>query len=352
LSPLIPGSIRFTGLVENRASSSPHASRPDTWDYHNWNNIRKTCIILTRKFYWLEMSTEPGTPTLDQLHVFLTVIEEGSFAGAARQLNRATSVISYTIGNLEHQLGLKLFDREATRRPQLTEAGRMVSLEARVVSSGIASLRARAKGMLHGLESELHLVLDTLVPEHRIVDGLTAFRSAFPTVTLHLGVETLGAVTKQVLDGIAGVGISGPLNGVEGVERISVGCVRLIPVAAPSHELASTKWLNPGAGRDHIQLVLTDRSELTKGRDFGVLGNRTWRLADLGSKYMLLKAGIGWGNMPEPMVREDIAAGRLVPLDLPDETGGEYRLEAIYRIDTPPGPAGAWFINHFRNQPN
>ena len=40
------------------------------------------------------MSPDPGTPTLDQLRVFLTVVDEGSFAGAARNLGRATSVIS------------------------------------------------------------------------------------------------------------------------------------------------------------------------------------------------------------------------------------------------------------------
>ena len=96
-----------------------------------------------------------------------------------------------------------------------------------------------------------------------------------------------------------------------------------------------------GAARNHTQLVLTDRSSLTKGHDFGVMGARSWRLADLGSKHALLLAGVGWGNMPEPIVREDLAAGRLKRLDLPDATGGLYSLEAIYRTDRPPGPAAS-----------
>lgn len=57
-------------------------------------------------------------------------------------------------------------------------------------------------------------------------------------------------------------------------------------------------------------MVLTDRSSLTEGDDFGVLGARSWRLADLGAKHALLMAGVGWGNMPEPIVRDDLAAGR------------------------------------------
>ena len=84
------------------------------------------------------------------------------------------------------------------------------------------------------------------------------------------------------------------------------------------------------------------------GRD--VACSATWRLADLGSKHMLLKEGIGWGNMPMPMVQEDLDSGRLVHLDLPDTKGGIYSLEAIYRADTPPGPAAAWLIARFKSQ--
>ena len=53
--------------------------------------------------------SEPGTPSLDQLRIFLAIVDEGSFAGAGRRLNRAVSVISYGIANLEAQLGLTLF---------------------------------------------------------------------------------------------------------------------------------------------------------------------------------------------------------------------------------------------------
>jgi DNA-binding transcriptional LysR family regulator len=52
------------------------------------------------------------------------VVDTGSFAGAAQKLGRATSVISYSIANLEAQLGVLLFDRRSTRKPQLTDAGR------------------------------------------------------------------------------------------------------------------------------------------------------------------------------------------------------------------------------------
>ena len=298
------------------------------------------------------MPSDPGTPTLDQLRVFLTVVDVGSFAGAARKLGRATSVISYSIANLESQLGVSLFDRESTRKPQLTEAGRTVLSEARTVANGVSGLRAKVKGLLQGLEAEVHLAIDVMMPATRVVDALKAFRAEFPTVTLSLHVEALGAVTQLVLDRVATVGISGPLtrSAIDGIERINIGDVTLVPVAAPDHPLARAGKNAPGAARDHIQLVLTDRSPLTKDVTFAVVATRTWRLADLGSKHMLLREGIGWGNMPLPMVQEDIDAGRLVQLDLPDTRGGAYPLEAIYRTDTPPGPAASWLISRFQKQ--
>src|SRR5439155_22163599 len=96
-----------------------------------------------------------GTPRLDQLPVFLTVVETGSFAAAGRRLKRATSAVSYAIANLELQLGIALFDRERTRKPVLTEAGAAVVSKARVVSGGIDDLRASLKGLLSRLGAEV-----------------------------------------------------------------------------------------------------------------------------------------------------------------------------------------------------
>ena len=297
------------------------------------------------------MTTGPGTPTLDQLQVLIHVAEAGSFTAAARRMNRALSVVSYTIGNLEAQLGVDLFDRTVSRKPQLTEAGRVVLAEARSVVGGVGNLRAKVAGMLQGIEGELHLVLDSLLSSARVVDALTAFSDRYPTVRLNLHIETLGAVASLVLEKTAVVGISGPFTAAFGeLHRIGVGTLRMIPVAGPRHPLASPGAHPSGASRNHVQLVVYDRSRLTEGRDFSVNANHTWRLADLAAKHMLLRAGIGWGMMPLAMVTDDLAERTLVQLDVPDLTPFDYPLDAIYRTDAPPGPAATWLIERFRRQ--
>ncbi|MFZ5795744.1 MAG: LysR family transcriptional regulator [Sphingomonas sp.] len=290
----------------------------------------------------------PGTPTLDQLRVFLAVVDTGSFAAAGRKLNRAVSVISYGIANLEAQLGVLLFDREGTRKPKLTEAGRAVLAEVRSVAQGIDGLRAKVKGLLDGLEAEVHLAVDVMLPAQRLGKVLRAFAAAYPTVTLRLHVEALGAVVALVQEAQAVVGISGPLaTGRVGIESVTAGSVEMVPVAAPDHPLARMTPIPSGAGRDFVQLVLTDRSPLTEGRDFAVMSPRTWRLADLGAKHALLREGIGWGNMPLPLIEGDLVAGTLVRLAMPERPGGIYRFSGIWRRDVPPGPAASWLLDQF-----
>ncbi|WP_226635905.1 LysR family transcriptional regulator [Novosphingobium profundi] len=292
--------------------------------------------------------SDPGNPTLDQLNIFLAIVDTGSFAAAGRKLNRAVSVISYGITNLEAQLGVMLFEREGTRRPRLTAEGRTLLSEARLIAQGVDGLKAKAKGLLSGLEAEVNLAVDVMLPADRLGQVLKEFVQQFPTVQLHLHGEALGAIASLVLDREADIGLSGPLAaGVDGLESRSAGSIPMIPVAAPDHPLARMTPIAPGAGRNYIQLVLSDRSRFTEGRDFSVFSARTWRMADLGAKHALLRQAIGWGNMPLDMVEADLAAGRLVRLDMPDHVGGTYRFAAIWRRDALPGPAATWLIDRF-----
>jgi DNA-binding transcriptional LysR family regulator len=294
---------------------------------------------------------EPGIPTLEQLRVFLTVVEAGSFTAAAKRLGRAVSAVSYTIGNLEQQLGVSLFDREGSRTPRLTEAGSAVLSKARVVAVGIDDLRASVRALLKGLEAEVTLVVDVMLPNERLIDAVQAFEATFPTVTLRLHVEALSAVAQLVRRDGGMIGIGGGLLDVEPeLELIHVGDVEMIPVAAPNHPLARGRPNASGAARNYRQLVLTVRTPFSEGPDLGIFSADVWRLADLGAKHALLVAGVGWGNMPEPHVRADLAAGRLVRLELPEARNALYPLRALHRADEPPGPAAAWLIQRFADQ--
>ena len=291
-----------------------------------------------------------GDPSLDQLRIFLEVVEQGSFGGAARSMNRAVSAISYGIAQLEAQLAVTLFEREGSRKPVLTPAGEGLLAEARAVADGVDALLAKARSLHAGLESHLGLVIDVMLPGEVTARVLRGFRDTFPTVALRLRVEALGAVASCLVDEEAQLAIGGPIVGEDpALERQAIGSVDLIPVAAPTHPLAQPN-IAPGESRRHLQLVLSDRSTRTQGQEFSVLSPQTWRLGDLGAKHSLLKEGLGWGNMPREMVAGDLAAGQLVELDLPEKPGANYTLSALWRRDTRLGPATSWLIDAFRDE--
>jgi DNA-binding transcriptional LysR family regulator len=157
-------------------------------------------------------------------------------------------------------------------------------------------------------------------------------------------VETLGGVERVVRNGHARIGVGSQLHmDMTGLRRIDIKGVQVIPVAAPGHPLARVSEAAPLQARDFVQLVLSEQPA-AESRDFGVVSLNTWRIGDQAARHKLLLAGLGWGGMPEPIVRADIESGRLVRLNLPDWRGGEYTLQAIHKTDTPPGPAGRWLI--------
>jgi DNA-binding transcriptional LysR family regulator len=289
--------------------------------------------------------------SLDQLRTFIAAADAGSFSAAGRKLHRAQSVVSQTLANLETQSGVKLFDRIG-RYPVLTEDGRALLADARAVVERADAFKARAKDLAGGLEPELSVVVDVMFPMPVLTCAVAAFQAEFPRIPLRILVEALGAVVEPVLDGRCAFGIMGslPVTSAElSGERILA--TRMVTVAAPQHLLAAHKGPIPTPVlREHLQLVLTDRSALTQGREFGVFAARTWRLADLGAKHAFLRAGLGWGSMPLWAIQSDLDSGALVRLTIEDQDpdGLIMPMTAIHRSESLPGPAGRWLIERLK----
>jgi DNA-binding transcriptional LysR family regulator len=286
------------------------------------------------------------TFTLDQLRALIAVIEEGSFSAAARKLHRVQSAISASMANLETQLGVTLWDR-SSKVAKLTEQGQAVLAAARKVCSEVDALRKLTAGMVLGLEASVSLCVDILFPLTALVDLCERFQTEFPSVDLRVDTQTMTGVSARVLDGSATLGVASPMGVAPGLERRVLTAIKMVPVVAPNHPFAAIRGPIPNTQlRDAIQLVL---SELQGGEghpDQAVVSTRTWRVRDVHTKHALLRAGLGWGNLPEHMVRDDMRAGRLVRIRV--EAWGEDEhtlyLSAVFRADVTFGPAHRWLL--------
>ena len=197
---------------------------------------------------------------------------------------------------------------------------------------------------------------DVLFPIEAISESALEFRVRFPDTPLRLYVEALGGAYQPVLDGRCSFGVVGSLPDAPAsmtVERLPG--VNVIMVAASGHPLAKLIGVIPKSElAKHVQLVLTDRSELTRGREFGVMSPLTWRLSDLFAKHSFLLKGLGWGGMPMHTVDQDLRDKKLRKLSIEDlpEPGVVLPMSAVYLSSQPPGPAGRWLIERLKQCPS
>jgi DNA-binding transcriptional LysR family regulator len=288
--------------------------------------------------------------SLDQLRTFIAAADEGSFSAAGRRLRRAQSVVSQTLANLEGQLGVKLFDRRG-HLPVLTDQGRALLASARAVAGDVDLLKARAKSLAGGLEPELSLAVDIMFPDATLTSAVAAFQKEFPATLLRFDMES-SAVIEPVVDGRCAIGIVGswalapPQLTHEPLLTISAHTV-----VAAHHPLATHRGKIPlNTLAEHIRLTHVDPSQVSGSYHALLKIPRVWRLSHLGAKLAFLHAGFGFGAVPLHAIEADLASGALVEITTDDAPPGGRLIEiwAVYRTDSPPGPAGRWFIERLK----
>ena len=294
-----------------------------------------------------------GALTLDQLRVLVAVAETGSFSAAGRQLGRVQSAISQAMQTLEQVQGVQIFDRTG-HRPRLTPVGRSLVEQARLMLAGAARFEAMANGARAGLEAELTVAIDPLVPTAPLIASLRAFRAAYPDLPVRFFTEGVGGAERRLQTGTAALGLCLLLPAVPPeLTAYPLMDLELVPVATADHALARLKRpLDRSDLEAHVQLVLSNPYDHT-GADYGVVGSRLWHFVDLTRRLDFLLAGFGWCKMPRHIVLPMLADGRLVALDVQDESilpSASLLIYAAHSRDKPLGTAGAWLLGDLRER--
>lgn len=287
--------------------------------------------------------------TLDQFKVFLAVVEEGSFAAAARKLGRAQSAITYAVQKLEDQSGVELFDR-AAYRPSLTDEGRALLPRVRRIMEDVGEFRVQAQSMAKGIEAELILVVESFLPLSMFMPALRRFHGEYPMVQLRINAVRPQDASQQLLENNADLGLFllSPKSEPD-LESMLIREIDFVAVATPDHPLAALPPHFPKeAMRDHLQIVVSNPKAVNDGTAYGVVGVNQWRVSDVRLRYDLVKNGIGWGSMPRPMVEADLSRGDLVELRPAQwdssNTMPRFKTVVAKRKDKALGPAGSFLM--------
>lgn len=290
--------------------------------------------------------------TLDQLQVLVTIQDTGSFSAAGRKLRRVQSAISHAVQSLENVQQVQLFDRSG-KVPKITEAGRVLAAQARLVLRQAEQFSRMASSMSAGLEPELGIAIDSMVPTGPVLDSLSRLQKTFPDLAVSIFTEGLWSAERRVRDGTAAIAICALMPFIsQDMQAYPLTSVSLVPVVSPTHPLASAK---PPVDREvlaeHVQLILTDPLQQA-GPSFSVVSQRVWRFVDISRRLEFLLGGFGWCNMPHHLVADHLKQGRLLRLHIED-TGvlpGLLPLYTTHRRDVPLGKAAQWLLADLQGQ--
>ncbi|THD49848.1 MAG: LysR family transcriptional regulator [Bradyrhizobium sp.] len=288
--------------------------------------------------------------SLAQLRMFDAVVSEGSLQAAASKLGRTHPTLHTTISGLEQSIGFKLFDRSGYRLV-LTPEGAAFLERARRVLSEMGDLAAFAQHVSAGEESQLRVVVGDLSPLPRMLGLLKAFFAAHPQTRLHLQFETLSAPWELLAAEQVDLILHHVLEGDARFETIPLQKVSLIPVAAPGFLPFPAAEATIERMRNLTQCVIRDSAQNPQPRSYFLLdGAPTCTVGDQMMKREVILQGLGWGHMPDYLVADDLANGRLVSFTNRYFRGGFAELVAARRAKGPYGPIAAKLWDTLRDR--
>lgn len=253
--------------------------------------------------------------TLDALNILDAIDRSGSFAAAAKALFRVPSTISYSVGKLEDDLGVRLFER-AGPRVSLTPAGRALLDEGRPLLLAAQQLEHKVRRVARGWETEFAIATDVLFSPALLAPEIRDFYAAADSTRLRFSQEALSGTWEVLLDGradlVVGAAGEGPPGG--GYRAEPIGQMPFVFAVAPSHPLAALQRpLNKADLMAHRVISVADSARRLPARTVGLLaGQDTLTVPDLAEKFRFQLAGLGVGFLPEPWARAAIARGLLV----------------------------------------
>jgi DNA-binding transcriptional LysR family regulator len=268
-------------------------------------------------------STQALTP--DALAMMDTIARTGSFAAAARELGRVPSALTYSVRQLEDALDVLLFDRRS-RQARLTPAGEELLSEGRRLLAEMEAVANRVKRVAGGWESELTVAVDDVVSPVAVIELCEAFYGLSPKgrdgpgTRLRLRTEVMTGTWEALLAGFADLAIGVISDGPppSGIELQPLGEMRFVFAVAPHHPLAiHDSPISDAELLRHRAVAVADTAQRLAPRTVNLLpGQDVFTVWSTQAKIEVQIRGLACGFLPEPMVREHVAAGRLVAKDV------------------------------------
>ena len=279
----------------------------------------------------------PNLPDLEGLAIFAKVVDMRSFAGAAAELNLSKATVSKAVSRLEARLGTRLFNR-TSRRLALTDAGRQLSARAAHILAEAEAAEDDARAQSSTPRGLVRLAVPMSFGVLHVAPLIAEFLGSYPEVTIELHLSD--AIVDLIGDGYDAAIRIGALADSSLVARRLCDTQRYL-VGSPAYLKKHARPNHPLQLADHACLGYTYsigpetwRFTTKDGKSASVRPSGPLRVNNGEAMIPALIAGIGVGVLPEFILREALADGRLQRL-LPEWTLAS---GAVYWVTPPGGP--------------
>lgn len=258
----------------------------------------------------------------DNLQLFLTVLEKGSFSAAARALHRVPSAVSMAVSNLEAELGFALFERSG-RAPVPTERAMALAPYAREITDKIHQLNVFTRELTQDVESTLAVGVATCVNPNCLFSALQILNQRYPLLKTEILSGSQDDILPLLHQGRIQLALVFGGLYVDPLEQFHCigheALVATISAAHPSLSQQQSVYIEDLVQAKQIVIASLHHS-LSDVRS--QMATKTWQTDNFMMALGLVKAGIGWGNLPESMIREDVAASTLKVLSFRNTRNG------------------------------
>lgn len=270
--------------------------------------------------------------TYEQLVVLNAIVTEGTFRAAAEHLHKSQSAVSHMLKKLENEIDITLLSRE-TYRPTLTSAGEVFYRQATRVLQQMQQLKGMAKCLSTQQEAEVLLAVTATYPLKPLLNIIQDVSKLYPNTHIRLSRETMGGSVERLLHDDADIMIA-TMDGVpvEQVEAIPLSNISILPVAQADFEPAQSPHMKSiSEMQSYTQIVVADSSSqqaFSQSRDL-LPGSLRWTVSDFAAKKEIILAKMGWGGMPQHLIKKELDNGKLVVLNI---EGYPPRYSQLYQV--------------------
>ncbi|MGB7755440.1 MAG: LysR family transcriptional regulator [Salinisphaera sp.] len=254
---------------------------------------------------------------LEALEALDAIDRHGSFAAAAASLYRVPSAISYTVNQLEAELGIHVFDRTG-HRAVLTPAGRLLLDEGRRILVATRELAAAARRQADHWEPELKIAIDATQQPADLWSLIGEFTAAHPAINVRMNEEVLAGSWEALVDERVdlAIGVTEPPAHAS-IQRLGFGRIEFVFCCAPDYPLAGVPGpLSADTIRAHRALVVADTARQFAPRSGNLIdGQPRLTVTSMRTKIEALERGLGVGYCPRHWVADALAGKRLVALE-------------------------------------